>query len=247
MHDPFLITAIIVIFILAGTVKGIIGMGLPTLSLALLTILLDLPAAMTMLIMPAVLSNLWQGLSGGHFWVLVKRLWPFFLTATATVWLGTALISEHSIPFLSVLLGILLIGYGGLTLMGVQLHFTSQQEKWACPLFGLLNGFLTGMTGSSVVPGVMVLQALGLPRDLFVQAMGILFTLSTLALGLALHQNDLFSRESAILSTAAILPTFLGFWIGLKIRQHLSETRFRTVFLTAVILLGLYIVEQNIF
>ena len=40
-------------FLLAGFVKGIVGLGLPTISLALLTVLLDLPTAMALLVVPA--------------------------------------------------------------------------------------------------------------------------------------------------------------------------------------------------
>ena len=75
--------------------------------------------------------------------------------------------------------------YAGIALLGWRLTFAPQSEKWAGPGFGLVNGVLTGMTGSFVMPGVLYLQAIGLPRDALVQAMGILFTLSTVALAIA--------------------------------------------------------------
>src|SRR5690606_36383986 len=93
-----------------------------------------------------------------------------------------------------------------------------------------------------VVPGVMILQAIGLPRDYLVQAMGMLFLVSTLVLGLALGGNDLLSLELGLASTMALLPALAGMVIGQQLRQRLPEQRFRQVFFIALLLLGGYIV-----
>ena len=53
MFDPVTIAAITATFLLAGAVKGVIGLGLPTVSLGLLTAALDLPTAMALLIVPS--------------------------------------------------------------------------------------------------------------------------------------------------------------------------------------------------
>ena len=78
-------------FLLAGFVKGVVGLGLPTISLALLTALLDLPTAMALLVVPAFCTNIWQGLIGVHTALLLRRLWPLLLALIPFVWAGTAL------------------------------------------------------------------------------------------------------------------------------------------------------------
>lgn len=88
MFDPLTLCAITAVFLLAGAVKGVIGLGLPSVSLALITILIDMPSAMALLLVPSFATNLWQALVGGHAGELIRRLWPFFLTASLTVWLG---------------------------------------------------------------------------------------------------------------------------------------------------------------
>ena len=82
---------IVVTFLIAGTVKGVIGLGLPTVSLALLTVAIDLPTAMALLLLPSFVTNLWQALAGGHARLILQRLWPFLLLATVTVWIGAFL------------------------------------------------------------------------------------------------------------------------------------------------------------
>jgi uncharacterized membrane protein YfcA len=103
------------------------------------------------------------------------------------------------------------------------------------------------MTGSFVVPGVMFLQSIGLPRDLLIQAMGMLFTASTLALAVSLNGNNLLSGELRILSMAALPPAILGMVLGRQIRERLSELVFRRVFFAALLALGVYLVARATF
>jgi len=233
-------------FFIAGVVKGVIGLGLPVVSLGLLTVALDLQTAMALLVVPSFVTNLWQSLVGGNAKAIVHRLWPFLLTATVTVWIGVAVLTRVNPSLLAALLGAQLVIYSLASLRGVRLAIPIRHQGWAAPLVGSANGVLTGMTGSSVVPGVMFLQAIGLPRDVLIQAMGILFTASTLALGAALQQANLLTVDHAILSSGAVLPAIAGMVGGQWIRKSLSEQRFRTVFFVALLILGAYIAANAI-
>jgi uncharacterized protein len=246
MTDPATMVLIGLTFLLAGTVKGVIGLGLPTVCLGLLTAALDLPTAMALLIVPSFATNLWQGVVGGNGGVILRRLWPFLLMATVTVSFGATAMNRLDLALLSGLLGGLLVVYSTLSLTGFRLSISSRREIWVGPLFGAANGILTGMTGSFVVPGVMYLQSIGLSRDMLVQAMGMLFTVSTVALGVALQGNDLLSPRLAMISSAALLPAILGMIVGQRIRHGLSEARFRQVFFIAILLLGAYIIANAV-
>ena len=79
MFETFIVIVILSTFFLAGLVKGIIGLGLPTISLALLTIATDLPTSMALLLVPSLITNVWQAIGGRHGYVIILRLWPFFL------------------------------------------------------------------------------------------------------------------------------------------------------------------------
>lgn len=171
-----IVATILCTFLLAGAVKGVIGLGLPTVSLGLLTAALDLPTAMALLLVPSFVTNLWQALVGGNAIEILRRIWPFLLMASATVWIGARALTSVDLALLSALLGFLLVAYAVISLGGIRLAINPQQEVWVGPLIGTANGVLTGMTGSFVVPGVMFLQAIGLPRDRLIQAMGMLFT-----------------------------------------------------------------------
>ncbi|MGY8959971.1 MAG: TSUP family transporter, partial [Alphaproteobacteria bacterium] len=115
MLDPVIIAAIAVTFLLAGMIKGVIGLGLPSVSLGLLTAVLDLPTAMALLIVPSLATNLWQAAVGGNGRHLFRRLWPFLLMASVTVWIGATALTRMDLSILSGLLGGLLVTYAGLS------------------------------------------------------------------------------------------------------------------------------------
>ena len=238
MIDPSTAAIIVVTFLLAGTVKGVIGLGLPTVSLGLLAAVLDLPTAMALLLVPSFATNLWQASVGGNAVALIRRLWTFLVPAIAAIWLGAIALTNLDLDLLAGLLGLLLVLYGASSLAGFRLSISPGKEAVCSPLFGAINGVLTGMTGSFVVPGVMYLQAIGLPRDMLIQAMGMLFTVSTLGLGFALQRSGFLSAELGMQSSIALLPALLGMALGQRLRKMLSEILFRRCFFVALLLLG---------
>ena len=233
-------------FLLAGTIKGVIGLGLPTVSLAILTVALDLPTAMALLLVPSFVTNLWQASIGGNARLLILRLWPFLLSASLTVWIGAMALIRVDLTLLSALLGALLVMYAVASLVGLKPVIAARQEIWSGPLAGTINGLLTGMTGSFVLPGVMYLNALGFTRQQLMQAMGMLFTLSTLALALALGNYGLIDESQIFESSIALLPAVIGMLIGQAIRGAISENAFRRVFFLSLLTLGAYIVFNAI-
>lgn len=242
MFEPVTIVAIAGAFLIGGVVKGVIGLGLPSVSLALLAVIIDLPSAMALIVIPTFFTNVWQALVGGNGKVLVARLWPFFLLAAITVWIGAGALTRVDLAWLSALLGLLLMVYSIVNLGGMHFKTSPRHEVWLGPLLGSMNGVFMGMTGSAVVPGVMYLQSLGLSRDVLVQAMGILFMVTTLALGIALQQNAFLTVQNGMVSLASLLPAVIGMLFGQRIRQVLSEVWFRRVFFVSLLLLSVYIV-----
>ena len=246
MFDPGLLTLVALTFLLAGSVKGVIGLGLPTVSLALLTVTVGLQPAMALLLVPSFVTNIWQAFVGGNGRAILVRIWPLLVFATLTVWVGATALTRVDVSLLSALLGVLVAVYSMISLTRSQILITRSQEKWAGPIVGTVNGILTGMTGSFVFPGVLYLQAIGLPRDMLIQAMGMLFTVSTVALGVALGGNSLLTMETGIVSAVAVLPAIVGMIFGQRLRRKLSEAHFRRMFFYALLALGLYIIARSL-
>jgi uncharacterized membrane protein YfcA len=235
-------TLLIFAFFLGGIVKGVIGTGLPTIALALLTATIGIREGMAIILLPSILTNLQQGLLGGHLRSVLKRSWTFLLSTFATIWLGAALLASTDVTLLSGLLGAILLVYSAFGLRMKNLPHPGKMEPWMSPLFGAINGLLTGMTGSSVIPGVLYLQSLDIGRHMLVQTMGLLFLTSSTTLAFALQKHQLLTRELIVLSALAFIPAYIGMLIGVRIRNRISDTLFKQFFFIFMFLLGIYIV-----
>ncbi|MCP5373037.1 MAG: TSUP family transporter [Hyphomicrobiales bacterium] len=221
-------------------------MGLPITSLALLTALLDFERAVTLMLVPSLVTNVWQGAVGGHFRALVARLWSFLLLGGVLTTAVAAAAGGLDARLLAGGLGVLLCAYSAVSLATPQVPTPGRHETWLSPLMGALTGALTGLTGSFVFPAVLYLQALRLPRDMFIQAMGVFFTVCTACLALALGNRGLVSGELALLSAGGVIPALAGMVLGRRIRRRLSERRFRQVLFATLIVVGAFIVVRNL-
>ena len=229
---------VIATFLLAGVIKGVIGLGLPTIAMGLLGLAMAPSQAAALLIIPATLTNVWQLAFGGHLPRLVKRLWPMLLaifigTGAGTLWIG--MVGGHWVVRG---LGAALLLYALSGLFLPTLRISARNERWLGPLCGVLTGAITSATGVFVIPAVPYLQALGLSKDELVQALGLSFTVSTLALaGGLLWRGELGGGELSA-SMLALIPAVLGMWLGQALRQRISAVLFKRVFFIGLGVLG---------
>ncbi len=234
-------------FLLGGMVKGVIGLGFPVVVLASLATTIGLKEAMALLVIPGIVTNIWQALAGGAFWQLVKRLWSLLIATIVGIWLGVYVLSMVDPTRLIVVLGVLLFLYSMFSLMRAQIPPPGKHEVWLSPLMGAAGGFICGLTGSYMVPGAIYVQALGLGRDGFIQAIGIVFVVLAAALGASFWRFNLIGLETGAVSVAALVPMVIGMFVGQRLRYRLSEDFFRKIFFTALMFAGIYMVLRNLF
>lgn len=231
-------------FLLAGAVKGVVGMGFPAVSLAILTLSFGLEYAMALMIVPSLLTNIWQAVTGGALGVILKRLWALLVMILVGVWIGTWLLALSDAHLLSALLGVLLLAYAIYGLASPSLPSVGRHERWVSPVVGVVNGIVTGVVGTFFMPSVPYLQMLALKRDDMVQAMGVVFAVSTAGLALSLSGFGFVTGETAAWSVAGVVPAVVGMMVGRRIRQRLDENRFRQILLGALLVLGVAIVVR---
>ena len=88
------------------------------------------------------------------------------------------------------------------------------------------------------MPAVPYIQSMGFDRDMLVQALGLSFPVSTVALALGLASQAAVQIDDVGLSALAIVPALLGMWLGQSIRTIVSPARFRQWFLICLLVLG---------
>lgn len=233
-----LLVAISATFFIAGAVKGVTGMGLPTVAMGILGALISPLAAASLLIVPSFVTNLWQLLAGPGVRPLLRRLWPMMLAICAGSMFGAIWLASGDTGATTTVLGLALVIYASYTLLARQLTVPKRIEPALSPVIGGVTGIVTGATGVFVIPAVPYLQALGLSRDDLVQALGLSFTVSTVALAAALGAHGAFATDKIALSLLALFPALLGMWAGQKLRGYIRPATFRRLFLVFLLLLG---------
>lgn len=232
------------IFLLAGAVKGVVGLGLPTVAMGLLSLRMPPAEAAALLLLPSFITNVWQLADGSRVDNLIRRLWPTLLAIFVSTVVSAGVIASAKSAMAIAALGGALLLYAAAGLLNFHVIVSPHAERWTGPLFGIITGFITGVTGTFVVPVVPYLVGLGLTRDQLVQALGLSFTVSTVALGLGLLWHDALKLQAVSNSVIAVLPALLGMMLGARIRRVVSPERFRQWFFVGLGLLAVYIIHE---
>ncbi len=242
--DPWPALLVALTFLLAGFVKGVIGLGLPTVAMGLLGLVMAPAQAAALLVVPSLVTNLWQLAAGPRIGSLVRRLWPMLAGIVAGTLAGSGLMTGEAAGYAAGALGAALMAYAALGLAAVRPSVPPRAERWLGPLVGAATGLVTALTGVFVIPAVPYLGALGLPRDSLVQALGLSFTVSTVALAAVLSGDGYLGGATLGVSLAALAPALAGMALGGWVRGRVDEGAFRRCFFLGLLVLGAHLTAR---
>jgi uncharacterized membrane protein YfcA len=246
MSEPFLLF-IAAAFLLAGFIKGVIGLGLPTVSMGLLAVTMPPSRALAIVIVPAIVTNIWQTFVGPYLRDIIARLWPLMLSTVVGIWLNAGMLTGPYAPYGTIVLGLLLVFYAIVGLSTFSFKVARTDEKWIGGIVGLVTGVVSAATGVQVIPSMPFMQAIGMEKDELVQALGVFFTVATVALAFNLTSAGLLDAATALPGAVAMACAFAGMFIGQAVRSRMRPEAFRRWFLIAMILLGLYLAGSAIY
>jgi hypothetical protein len=226
-------------FIVAGMAKGAIGMGMPPIALALMSFAVPLEDALAIMVVPTMTTNIWQAIYGKDFLKLLRRFWTMAAASMAALIFVAAAFGRLGSPKATGWVGLLLVLYASLALTAWRPAVSRATERWANPLIGLVSGAVAGVTGVAAVPFLPYMQSLDIDRHDLVQALGIMFLFIIGALTVALVAQGAFHVTNLVGAIAAVVPTFIGVWIGQKTRNAVSPETFRRIFLLGMFAVGL--------
>jgi uncharacterized membrane protein YfcA len=245
MIDSLLIL-IAAAFLLAGFVKGALGLGLPTVSMGLLAVSLPPAQALAIVIVPAIVTNIWQTFVGPYLRDILRRLWPLLIGTAAGIWLNAGSLTGPYAQYTTIALGLLLVLNAVISLTKLNFSVAPRNEKWVGGIVGLITGLISAATGVQVIPSVPYLQAIGMDKDELIQALGVFFTVATVALSFNLTSAGLLTAATALPGAVAMGCSFAGMYAGQAVRSRLEPELFRRWFQIAMILLGLYLAASTL-
>jgi uncharacterized protein len=242
-----LLILIIVAFLLAGIVKGALGLGLPTVAMGLLVVSMPPAQALAIVIVPAIVTNIWQTFVGPYLRDIIRRLWPLMIGTVVGIWLNSGMLTGPYARYGAVVLGVLLVIYAIIGLTKFSFHVARRNEKWVGGIVGVITGLVSATTGVQVLPSMPFMQAIGMEKDELVQALGVFFTVATVSLAFNLTSAGLLTAATALPGGVAMAAAFAGMFIGQAVRSRLEPEAFRRWFLIAMIFLGIYLAGSALY
>ena len=230
-------------FVAAGLVKGVLGLGMPVVAMALLGLMMPPAEAASLMVVPTIVTNIWQLYAGPRFGAVARRFATMMVAICVGMPLGIGLLLTGG-AHATVALGAVLVAYGAIGLIAPHFAIPNRAERWCSPLVGLVTGAVTGATGVGAIPLAPYLSSLDLDKEEMIQALGLAFTVSMLALAVGLALEARFHPAVAGGSLLALLPALAGMALGQRIRERMSAAAFRRWFFAGLLALGVYMVVR---
>lgn len=233
-------------FVAGGVVKGVISVGLPMVGLPLLTLVVDVPTAVGLLLVPIFLSNLVQAIEGDGTLALLRRFAVLIVCMVAGTFIGTALLARLDQKILLLVVGLFAVLASINALLNPRIAVTPSAERWLAAPVGFVSGIIGGMsTLFGPILAVYVIS-LKLPRDAFVKCISVLYTVAAACLLVAGVSQKIAGAYELVLSTLAMIPVYAGMRVGRRIRDKTDPELFRKLVLGVVLITGANMVRQGL-
>lgn len=231
---------------LAGIVKGILGIGIPVVSVSLLSLAITIPTAVTLLPIPMLLSNLWQSLASGRVGDTLRRFGPLIGALVIGTFVGARLLVELDQRILMGIVGAAVLVFAVSAHFPRYLRLSRRAERGLGVPIGFFAGVLGGMTTFFGPPLIMFLFALSLDKDEFVGTISTIYLCASIPLAVALGIYGFMDMEAYLWSAAAAVPLLLGVLIGQWLRTRISQSAFRRGLLLLLLVVGVRLLYRAV-
>ena len=245
--EPAVLAAVFVALMMGGLVKGVIGFAFPMVSVPLLSSIVDVRFALVAMVIPIVVTNLWQAVQGGFFLWAAKRFWPVVCGLAMGIWIGAnlAVLVDENTLFL--VLGIVAIVFTAISHLQPDLHLPERYEKPVGAFAGLLGGISGGMFTVWGPPMLMFLVARRLGKEAFIGAVGLIWFCGSIFLTISFTAVDILGEDNVAMSALALVPVLAGMGLGMWLRGWINQETFRKAVLVALFLVGLNLLRRALF
>ena len=173
--DYFILFQVILIFFVGGVVKGLIGVGLPTVILTFLSFIFDIKLSISIILLPIILSNLYQMIDGKYLKQIINDTKFFHISAFLFILLTFFFLLLLNSNTILIILAIILIFNSTLSLIKYEIQFKNFRSKYYQLFIGSTTGVVTGVTGIYTMPFIFLIQSLQYTKNQVIQLMGLTF------------------------------------------------------------------------
>ncbi|MEM6712709.1 MAG: sulfite exporter TauE/SafE family protein [Pseudomonadota bacterium] len=229
--------------------KGAIGFAMPLIMVSGMSSLMDPKIAVAAIIVPIVVSNIWQTFRTGWQAALeaVRDFWRYMLVVCIAILAAAQLVPIIPTQIFYLVLGIPVVILAAIQLFGVRFTIAEGQRGWAEWVAGIISGTLGGLAGTWGPTTVLYLLAINTPKARQIVIQGVIYGLGSVTLFVAHLQSGILNASTAPFSIALLVPAVIGMWLGFQINERLDQKRFRQLTLIVLLIAGLNLVRRGLF
>ncbi|MEM7196907.1 MAG: sulfite exporter TauE/SafE family protein [Pseudomonadota bacterium] len=232
---------------MAGTVKGMIGVGLPIVALAILVYALPPIQAIATIIFPILITNSWQFCQSGGGWDIVKRFRLLLVVFVTTLSITTQMIPQTDPQVILQIIAFVVILYCAVeTILKPKTVPSLFWEKVFSVIAGLVAGTTGGLTTSWAPPLSMFLLSLRLEREEWIRTVSLIWFVGAIPLTLSYWHVGIINAQTAPLSLYACVPGLVGIFVGERIRKHINAAIFRKILLLVLFIAALNLLRKSL-
>ena len=235
-----LLTVVYILFtyFLGGITQGILGVGLITVVISLLSFVIDVKETIALVIIPTIITSFFQMINGNNLKDIIKDTRYFLVFSTLIIVPGVFLLKVLESDLILIFIAILLFMNSSLSLSNRVVAIPNHQNSIIQVSVGSLNGFIIGLTSIYTMPFIFLLQSLKYNKEKTVQFMGLAFLLYSSMQFISFSYSKLISINTIFPSLIVTLPVIIGFLLGKKIRSFISEKLFKKLFYLMLLLMS---------
>lgn len=238
--DPQLILIFAAIFLVAGIIKGFLGIGLPASAMGFLTLYLPPAEAIPLLWLPILVTNILQFTRAPYKREIVSEYAWFAVAIIVSIFITALFIADYPAALLTVAIGFAMVIFALNSLFGFTIPMGTG-KPWQI-VMGILSGILGGLSSIWSPVVVMYMVATNVPKERFIGAIGFIFLAGAIALGGGQIVAGLITLPVLIKSAVALVIVVIGFRVGEILRGRISQNQFRTVILIAFLIMGIRLI-----
>lgn len=245
--DSVILIQVVLIFLAGGMVKGLIGVGLPTVTLTLLSFVFDIKDSISIILIPIILTNLYQMFDGNYLKEIIGEVKFFLIGSFLFIFPGFYFLTILKSDTILAILALLLIINSFMSLMKYEIKLKNYKSKAIQLGIGSLTGITTGVTSIYTMPFIFLIQSLNYSKNKVIQLMGLSFFIFACMQLILFSSHGMLDFDKLSISLLACLPILAGVYFGTALRKKISETLFKTLFNIMLVVMGSLLILKIIF
>ena len=229
-----------------GFVKGLQGIGLPLVALPIVSSVLPVQTAIAIILLPILVTNIYQIRIGRDVLPIARRFLPLIVGLVVGILVGAYALSTLSADIVRIVLGAVILAFVATRVRAPDWQLGPRGERILALPVGLVAGLVGGVSSIYGPPIVIFLSALRLDRHSFVRTIGLVFISGLVPLYAALTAFDVLGPKEAAHSVLALIPVFIGFKIGERLRGRISESAFQRSFTLLMTAIGITLLYRGV-